>query len=422
MGFSVSGSYLILALAVLIAVATMFTVAQNAAETVTEGLGDQYERSGSVAEIDISILESSYSIGDSELVISVKNTGNRRLSVERTNILVDGRYISLTAQNTSISGERETRVWARGETLRINVTVQSPDRAKVVTEYGIAAVSPVKAFSLTNNIVYTNATSPNEIQLLGPGETVTSLNETAQVIGSPVTEFGSESVTEVPAVDSNNNLFLVDENGERTQLATNADSSKSRVAAGQWQGSDPSVFFVRNDDVVRATADGTTTTLSADTPIAKGVAGIADFDGDGADELIYGESFNSDDTVAYIDDDGSSRIDTGTQYGSNNGIGLGEPADFDGDGKSRVPVVDSSQNVQLVDENGNTELIDGRTVAAKAPLGTADLDTDGDPEVYFVNESSNLEYVDDVTGNNTVRAVTDGQSNPVSADDDAGAA
>lgn len=422
MGFSVSGSYAIIAVAALLAAGTMFTVVQNTDDEVIEALGDQFERSGNVAETDITILNSSYNTGDEELRISVKNTGNRRLSVGETDLLVDGEYVNSTARNTSVDGQTDTQVWGRQETLEINVSLESPDRVKVVTEHGVAAFTTVKTFSLTNQIVYTNATAPNEIQLLGPGETITSFDETAQVVGSPVTEFGSRSVTEIPAVDSSNTLFLVDENGQRTELASNADASKSKVAAGQWQGSEPAVFFVRNDNVVRATADGTTTELSADTPKARGVAGIADFDGDGADELIYGESAGTDDTVTYIDDDGSSRIDTGTQYGSNNGIGLGEPADFDGDGTARLPIVDSSQNVKLVNENGGTLTIDDRTVAAKAPLGTADLDRDGAPEVYFVNESSNLEYVDNVTGTNTVRAVTDDQNNLIDADDDAGAA
>ncbi len=418
MGLSVSASYAILAFAVLVALGTLFAAVQNTAEEGTSSLDDQFERSGDVAETDIAILDSSHNVASDTLVVSVKNTGSTRLSVAQTDVIVDGRYVPLTGQNTSVDGDGETQVWARGETLRVEVSTQPPERVKVVTEHGVAAFSTIRTFSLTNNIVFTQS---DDIQLLGPGESVTAFGETATVIGPPVTEFGSNDVAEIPATDSNGNVFIVNEDGERAQLATGAKTGFSKLTAGRWQGSAPSVFFVDQgtQDIVRVTGDGSTSTISV--PQAEGVAGIADFDGDGADELVFGGSEGTSDSITYIDDDGSV-TDTSVNFGRDNGIGVGEPADFDGDGTARVPIVDGSQDILLVAHTGATEKLDGSGTADKAPLGTADLDTDGDAEIYYVDENNNLEYVDNVTDGGDVRAVTDDQGNPVAADDDAGAA
>lgn len=426
MGFSVSATYALIALAILAGFGTLYTATHNAGEEVTEGVTDQWEQSQNVAKTDIEIVDAAYNIGTGNLRVSIKNTGNTHLSTAHTDILVDGEYITLTPQNTSIEGKTETQTWAQGENIQITVNVSSPDRVKVVTEHGVAAFTAVKTFTLTNNIVFTDN---DAIKVLGTGQSITPFNENAQIIGAPVAQFGSNDVVEVPAIDSNGNVFLIDENGQRTDLVTGGvKNSKSKITAGRWQGSNPSVFYAtdsnNNENIARVTADGTTTTLSATPDKADAVAGIADVDGDGADELVFGGSggSGSDDTVRYIDDDGTTIIPTEVNYGSNNGIGLGEPADFDGDGKARTPIVGGSQEIKLADENGNTEFLTSGDSPNKSPLGTADLDTDGDPEIYFVGQNQKLRYVDDVTGQNTVKDVTDSTGGSVPVDSDAGVA
>lgn len=417
---SVSGSYAVVAIAVFIALGVMIPAVSNTGEEASGAVQDQFERSENVAGTDISIVGSDYNFATDTFTVSVENTGGTRLSVRDTDVLVDGEYVTAGARTTTVAGASTTDLWAQGETIEISVDSQLPDRVKVVTEHGVAAFAEVDIFRLTTEIGFTDT---DEFQSVGPADSVTSYNETGQVIGPPVTNFVSNDVAELPTVDSTGNVVVATETGDRTELASNARASASRLAAGRWQGSGPSVFFVDSgtQDIVRVTANGSTTVIS--TTEAEGIVGIRDFDGDGRDELIYGGNGpdGNSNSVNYIDDDGTI-VGTEVGYGTDNGIGVGEPADFDGDGTVRVPIVDGSNNVQLVDSTGATESVTSSNPAAKASLGAADLDRDGDQEIFFVSESSTLTSVDNVTAGNDVRTVTDDQGDPVPADKDAGAA
>ncbi len=407
MTLSASASYAVLGVALFFIVGSFFMAVGNGGELVGDATDDRVERTERQADTDITFV-SAASTGGSQLTITVKNTGETRLSTEETDLLVNGQYIERSTRTTSVGGSTSDQVWAPGELLLVTASVTSPERATVVTEHGVEALSAVNPFALANTIVFT-ARSGSEIRTLNATGVVTSFGETADVIGPAVSEFTSKDTIEVPAVDSSGNVFVVDESGTRTQLATGAKSTKSKLAAGLWQGSSPSVFFVKNGDIFRATASGSTTQVTSGRD-ADGVAGIIDFDGDGANELVYGGNDGNSDAVKYIDDDGSFTDPGGPGYGVNKGIGLGEPADFNGDGTARTPIIDGSQNILLVDHNGNTVTLGGGN-AAKSPLGTADLDLDGSPEIYFAQNNRKLKYIDDVTGSNTIKDVTDAQNN-----------
>jgi archaellum component FlaF (FlaF/FlaG flagellin family) len=406
MTLSASASYAVLGVALFFIVGSFFMAVGNGGELVGDATDDRVERTERQADTDITFV-SAASTGGSQLTITVKNTGETRLSAEETDLLVNGQYIERSTRTTSVGGSTSDQVWAPGELLLVTASVTSPERATVVTEHGVEALSAVDPFALANTIVFTDR-SGSGIRTLNATGVVTSFGETADVIGPAVSEFTSKDTIEVPAVDSSGNVFVVDESGTRTQLATGAKSTKSKLAAGLWQGSSPSVFFVDNGDIVRVTAAGSTTQVTSGRQ-ADGVAGIVDFDGDGANELVYGGDDGNTNGVKYLDDDGTN-VNTGESYGDNDGIGLGEPADFDADGTARTPIIDGSQNILLVDHNGNTVTLGGGN-AAKSPLGTADLDLDGSPEIYFAQNNRKLKYIDDVTGSNTIKDVTDAQNN-----------
>ena len=87
--------------------------------------------------------------------------------------------------------------------------------------------------------------------------------------------------------------------------------------------------------------------------------------------------------------------------GTSDGIGLGRPADFDGDGTARIPMVDDSDRLVLVNSDGDeTVLVDSGV--DKSPVAAVDWDEDGELEVMYLN-GRNLKYVDDVTGSQTVK-------------------
>ena len=84
--------------------------------------------------------------------------------------------------------------------------------------------------------------------------------------------------------------------------------------------------------------------------------------------------------------------------GTSDGIGLGRPADLDGDGTARIPVVDGSNRLVLVNSTGSETVLVGSGVA-KAPVAAVDWDDDGELEVMY-RSSGNLRWVDNVGDSN----------------------
>jgi flagellar protein FlaF len=421
MGFEVSATYAIIALVVFISLGTFYGAVSNTAEQVTESLEDEQNQFHEVFRTDFTITSVGYS--GNTLRLDVKNTGETKLSVAETDLLVDGEYILATNRTSTVSGSGSTNLWAPGETLELSVELTSPDRVKVVTKHGIAATESVAVFSLTANVAFTNSSS--SLRSYGIDNSFTSYTGTATAVGPPISDFVSQNTKEIPSVNSSGDVVVTTATDERTVLASNAKTGSARLSAGRWQDSDPSLFYVESGtkDIIRVTSDGTTTPITANSDIeAQGVAGIGDIDGDGSDELIYGGNGpdGTSNSVIYVDEDGTI-VGTKIGYGVNNGIGLGEPADFDSDGTVRVPYVDGSNNINLVDDSGGTTQLISSGAAAKAPMATGDFDDDDLLEIYFVGSSNGeLKILDNATVDNTVRTVTDDQGTSATADNDAG--
>lgn len=423
MGFEVSASYAIIALAVFVSLGMMYGAVSNSAEEVTDALDDEQSQFGEMARTDLTINSTGYDYRGNTLTVTIKNTGETKLPLSDTDLLVDGTYISEENKTSTILPASSTELLAPGETLELSVDFQTPSRVKVVTEHGVAATSPVAAFILTPDVAFTNSSS--SLQSYGFDNQFTGYAGTATAVGPPVSNFVSEDVKEIPSVNSSGDVVITTVTGERTVLASNAKSGSARLSAGRWPDNDPSILYVESGtkDIVRAFSNGTTAPISANSDIeAQGVAGTGDIDGDGSDELIYGGNGpdGTSNTIIYVDDDGTI-VGTKVGYGTNNGIGLGEPADFDGDGTVRVPYVDGSNNIRLANSNGGTTTLVSSNPATKAPIATGDFDDDSLLEIYFVGSNNgNLKVLDNATVDNTIRTVTDNQGTSITADDDAG--
>jgi len=249
----------------------------------------------------------------------------------------------------------------------------------------------------------------------------------ARVIGPSNTNIDGDSQNDVPFVNNNRALTIVDQNGDIKTLATDAKKQNSLLAVGQWNGSSNSVFYTRKNakGIWRATAGSSPEqvhSLSGD-PTANAILGIATIDSDSDTELIFagsGPSGNSN-TINYIDDDGTIKHISNSDFGSNNNKGIGAPADFDGDGTATVPIVDGSNNIKLLDSSGPVETITSVS-ATKAPVATANIDGDTTPEIIYIS-SGELKYVDDVrTGSPTTGFVRTDDGSTISASDKRGVA
>jgi hypothetical protein len=278
-------------------------------------------------------------------------------------------------------------------------------------------IEDLKQSATTLGVVFADA---NTLKSIGKtGESVTTYTGiTADAIG-PKADLDGDTATEIPYV-TGGNLKIVDVGGgDVTTLDSSGkvSGSMSRLGVGDFDGDgDTEVYYTRgnNNKLYRASATDGPTKVDPNSAAGTAVGGVADIDGDGAVELVFANQ----QTLRYVDDDNTVK-DTGySSLGSNNGIGLGTPADFDGDGTARTPVVTGSNNIALVDQNGNTEVLDPNYQSAtKAPVAAADVDDDSDLEVVFVAQSGNLAYSET---DGTVGTVKDSGGSTIPGDGDTG--
>ena len=138
MGFSTSGSVAILFVGLLVCLSTVYPVMETANERVTEATEAREDRSLDQANTATNVTAVSYNASTDTLVVNVTNTGSTTLSVDGTDLLVDGTYV--TGATTRVEGDSARTIWVPGEQLQFEVTgvTAEPGRIKVVTENGIA--------------------------------------------------------------------------------------------------------------------------------------------------------------------------------------------------------------------------------------------------------------------------------------------
>lgn len=138
MGFSTSGSVAILFVGALVCLSTVYPVVETANERVTEASEARDDRALAQANTAVNVTTVDYNASSDTLVVTVTNTGSTTLSVDDTDLLVDGRLRS--GATTSVEGDTGRTIWVPGEELRFELTgvTTAPGRVKLVTENGIA--------------------------------------------------------------------------------------------------------------------------------------------------------------------------------------------------------------------------------------------------------------------------------------------
>jgi hypothetical protein len=263
------------------------------------------------------------------------------------------------------------------------------------------------------------------------GDTAQLGPDSVNALGPSSEDLTGDGTNDMPYIDSNGNLKLLNGTGGTQTLVPDSDGSspaesKTLMAVGQWNGSDTSVFYAddNNDALYRVDDSGSTTEVVDPGDGAQGVLGTGDIDDDGTKELIFSDGSQQ---VQYLESDGSVTKLSGGGVGSNNGLGVGRPPDFDGDGTVRALVVDGSNRVKLVGDAEPTKTFDTdsstnvKTNAKKAPLTATDVDNDGTDEIVYIgNDDGKLKYVDDPLGNPTIEFLKDEDGNKISGDDNLG--
>lgn len=148
MGFSVSGATVILFLGIVISFGMAYTAANNGAELINDAYEDSTDGELTRQNTDVRIASADAANQGDEwhLNVTVENTGSTALSVEDTDILIDGNYTPHTSDKMVVEVEdtNGTALWLPGERLRINATLAAePERVKIVTGPGVSASEAV---------------------------------------------------------------------------------------------------------------------------------------------------------------------------------------------------------------------------------------------------------------------------------------
>lgn len=177
-----------------------------------------------------------------------------------------------------------------------------------------------------------------EISLLYGDGSTTSLGQSAAVVG-PMKDYDGDGQGEVPFVDSNGNLALVDTDGDVRTLASGAKSSKTMIASGDWDGDGTAaVLYTNSSDngyLYRVEVGGSPRRVVA--VGTKAALGVADFDGD-ANTGVH--------THSHTDADAHSDTDAHVDADAGPGDGDAAPG-LPGDGVVREERVDPSRRRAL---------------------------------------------------------------------------
>lgn len=143
MGFSVSGSAAIIFLAAFISFGILYTSAYNSYERIDAAEDDKANQLLAQQNTEIEIVAVETDTGTDTVNVTVKNTGSTEVSVNDTDLLLDGTYQD--SVSTTVDGQSDRTLWLPGEnlTMETSYTLSGSVRVKVVTEQGIATFEEV---------------------------------------------------------------------------------------------------------------------------------------------------------------------------------------------------------------------------------------------------------------------------------------
>lgn len=146
MGFSVSGSWVLILVGTLAAFGSLYSAAANTAEHYEESRQLQQDHLQQIQGTDVSIASVSLVDGVSCGVnVTVENTGETTLDLNETDLLYDNGYQVGWRADAEIDGDGNTDIWRPGQTLSItdDGLLSAPDRIKIVTGSGVADTTEV---------------------------------------------------------------------------------------------------------------------------------------------------------------------------------------------------------------------------------------------------------------------------------------
>ncbi|WP_436906972.1 flagellin [Halosimplex marinum] len=151
MGFSVSGSLVVVLLGLFVALSAFYGSVSNAGERVAEARDAAADRADRIAGSDIAITGVSvFTTPSCGIRVEVNNTGSTKLLLSDTDLLLGNQYRTGWAGDAVVDGavngsEPNTDLWLPGEQLTVEQSDldAAPRSVKVVSGPGVAATREV---------------------------------------------------------------------------------------------------------------------------------------------------------------------------------------------------------------------------------------------------------------------------------------
>jgi len=140
MGFSVSGTAAIIFATMFVTFGMWYTASMNSYERVAEAEDSQTDSVLETRNTNISIASVTHDAENNTLNITVNNTGAAQLTLERTDLIIDGNYVTNWQDSALVEGQ-DSRLWLAGEQLTISLSRSEPDRVKITTENGVSVTT-----------------------------------------------------------------------------------------------------------------------------------------------------------------------------------------------------------------------------------------------------------------------------------------
>lgn len=138
MGFSVSGSAVVILTGLLISFGMFFTAASNGNERVADAQSAALDDNRAVQNSGVNVTEATWDGASNELTVHVNNTGTVDYTLQDTDIVVDN-DLQTSFVSRTVDGDANTDLWLPGNQLTVVVSLTvGPSRVKVVTETGVA--------------------------------------------------------------------------------------------------------------------------------------------------------------------------------------------------------------------------------------------------------------------------------------------
>jgi len=361
----------------------------------------------------------SVTAGTSSRIVTVTNLVGQPVDVTVT---LDGTTGTLSANQASLGIEEakdvsiEVPCRSDAQTVAISIRATADDRF-TGTATRSTSVDNSSCGTDKREVAFINENTGSLQSVTASGVVTTYNTGDIKSVGSPNADLDGDGETDVPFVNGDDKLRIVDSDGNTRTLDGSGNVESSPLGVGDYDASGtPEIYYIKNGNLFKAEAGvGSAKIVDNKNWDLGGVAGVADFDSDGALEVVF--TIDKASRIAYLDDTGSVVGATGQTGKVDTLRAVSTPRDFDDDGTVEIAAYDSdTDGIRLYDASGGDGSFGPSTPVGETPMGSLDYDSDGIPDIIYLNSNQQSLHALDATSGATAQ-VTDNNGGQLTVTD-----